>query len=46
MKKLALLGAAALAALAVPSALQASADTTCYPEWRLDIRDLGCAGKA
>ena len=46
MKKLALLGAAALAALAVPSALQASADMTCYPEWRLDVRELGCSGKA
>ncbi|MBK9009297.1 hypothetical protein [Novosphingobium sp.] len=46
MKKLALLGAAALAALAVPSALQASADMTCYPSWRLDARELGCSGKA
>lgn len=46
MQKLALLGAAALAALAVPSALQASADMTCYPEWRLDVRELGCSGKA
>lgn len=28
--------------LASPSALQASADSTCFPEWRLDGRDLGC----
>jgi len=46
MKKPALLAAAAFAALASPAAVQASADMTCYPTWRLDVRELGCSGKA
>lgn len=37
---------AAVGAALVPSALWASADTTCTPKWRLDARDLDCNGTA
>lgn len=41
-----LLAASACALLAVPSALNASADETCIPTWKLDVRELGCNGRA
>ena len=40
------LTAVGLAGLAAPASLQASADTTCTPRWRLDSRELGCNGSA